>query len=373
MPHTDQSHHLPRLKLLGVGSSETRILKANVKEALHQLSLDIIVDDVERIEQLMEYDISGIPALAYGDKILFQKIVPSVEELKVIFKYLLAHIILPDEPASQTSSLKRILFPTDFSATAEQALPFAIDLANRIGSHLQLLHAYEVRKISSPFLDANHYTLEMAEHNMARWAAIIKPQLENGAKLGTKIIAGDAIPTIIAETKHLTYDLIIMGTQGANNILQMLWGTHTSSVFKNTQVPLLVIPKEAVYRSFTKIVLAVDEAPTFNNDLLKPLVTIAKSYDAIVRVYHKDETNQGLNTAVDAYLAGIDRTYHYELDPDNLLESLDLFVKEHNIDLLCMIRRPRTFLEHIFHNSATAQEVFSATVPLLLLQDFSTA
>lgn len=86
---TEENNHLPRLKILGVGSSETRVLKANVKEALRQLSIDILVEEVERLEQLMEYDISGIPALVYGNQILFQKIIPSIEDLKRVFQNLL--------------------------------------------------------------------------------------------------------------------------------------------------------------------------------------------------------------------------------------------------------------------------------------------
>ncbi len=86
MPHTKQPDHPPRLKLLGVSTADTRTLKANIKEALKQLSLNIIVDDIERLEQLLEYDISGIPALAYKEQVLFQKIVPSVDELKELFK-----------------------------------------------------------------------------------------------------------------------------------------------------------------------------------------------------------------------------------------------------------------------------------------------
>lgn len=89
MQIADQPIYIPQLKILGVGSSDTRILKANVKEALDQLCLNAIVEEVDRLEQLMEYDISGIPALVYDGKILFQKIVPSVEELKVLFTRLL--------------------------------------------------------------------------------------------------------------------------------------------------------------------------------------------------------------------------------------------------------------------------------------------
>lgn len=89
MSLTSNDNQVPRLKILGVGSSDTRVLKANVAEALRQLCLEIIVDDVERLEQLMEYDISGIPALAFDNQILFQKMVPSVEDLKVLFQNLL--------------------------------------------------------------------------------------------------------------------------------------------------------------------------------------------------------------------------------------------------------------------------------------------
>lgn len=89
MPQANPNGQLPRLKLLGVGSADTRALKANVKEALKELSLHVIVEDIERLEQLMEYDISGIPALAYEGEVLFQKIVPSVEDLKALFREVL--------------------------------------------------------------------------------------------------------------------------------------------------------------------------------------------------------------------------------------------------------------------------------------------
>ncbi len=38
---------------------------------------------------------------------------------------------------------KNILFSTDFSENAQAALPFAIDLANKYGATLHLLHVYQ--------------------------------------------------------------------------------------------------------------------------------------------------------------------------------------------------------------------------------------
>jgi nucleotide-binding universal stress UspA family protein len=57
------------------------------------------------------------------------------------------------------------------------------------------------------------------------------------------------------------------------------------------------------------------------------------------------------------------------LDTENLNESLNKFVAEHNSDLLCMIRRKRGALENIFHESATTKKAFNTPVPLLILQE----
>ncbi len=265
--------------------------------------------------------------------------------------------------------MKQILFPTDFSKTAQNALSFAIDLANRFGSQLTLLHAYQIHKTATTLINMEPYIIEDAEQDMNRWLQQIQPELENGATLASKIFNSTITDAIKSVTKEQGFDLIIMGTEGANSMVEALIGTHTNSVIKNTTLPVLVIPSGVAFRPFQTIVLAVDEIESFQIETLKPFVNIAHNYASMVRVYHKDEANDGLNTAIDAYLEGIDRSYHYELDTDNLMESLHDFVAEYDANLLCMIRRQRTFLENVFHDSATSQEAFTAKVPLLLLHD----
>lgn len=77
---------IPRLHLLGVGSLETKALKRNVLLALQELGLNVILEEIEAFERLMEYDISGIPALAVGEDVVLEKEIPSVEALKDLLK-----------------------------------------------------------------------------------------------------------------------------------------------------------------------------------------------------------------------------------------------------------------------------------------------
>ncbi len=77
---------IPRLKLLGVGFSETRALKKNLLLAIQELGLNVILEEEEDLEKLMQYGISGIPALMLGERILLQRQAPGVEVLKDILR-----------------------------------------------------------------------------------------------------------------------------------------------------------------------------------------------------------------------------------------------------------------------------------------------
>ncbi|MDX1942003.1 MAG: thioredoxin family protein [Saprospiraceae bacterium] len=82
---------IPRLKLLGVGSSETRALKTNLLLALQELGLNVVIEEIQEFEKLMQYDIIGIPALSLDGKVLLQKQVPSVESLKEMLELAFNH------------------------------------------------------------------------------------------------------------------------------------------------------------------------------------------------------------------------------------------------------------------------------------------
>lgn len=265
--------------------------------------------------------------------------------------------------------MKKILVPTDFSKNAEPALTAAIDIANQFGSEITLLHAYQVYNTAGSFTSVESYMKEDAAKDLLAIIEVVEAQLKNGASIISRITKGDTISTIASIAERDASNLIVMGTQGASGLEEVFIGSTTNGVLKQTNVPVLAIPAGFTWQPIKTIVLAVDEEEEFSSDVLMPLVKIATQNKSMIRIYHKDTANDGLNTAIDAYLETLERTYHYELDSDNLNDSLNEFVKEYNADLLCMIRRQRSFLERIFHESATSKEVFNSPVPLLVLHE----
>lgn len=265
--------------------------------------------------------------------------------------------------------MKKILLPTDFSENANNALAYAVDLANSFGSAITLVHAYQVYSTAGSFVSVESFMQEDAARELLKIVKDLEPKLKNGSTIDTKIIKGSTVDVITNVAEKQGFDAIVMGTQGASGLEEIFIGSTANGVIKNTDTPVLVIPSGFIYRPIQTIVLAVDEEEDFNAKILAPLVKIAQKNAALLRIYHKDIAHDGLNTTVDRYLDGLERTYHYELDTDNINEGINQFVREHKADLLCMIRRKRSFLEQVFHESVTTSTVFDSPVPLLILHE----
>lgn len=267
--------------------------------------------------------------------------------------------------------MNKLLVPTDFSENARNALAYVIDIANLFGAEITLLHTYRVYSTTGMFISVESYLKEDAAREMLQLVRYIERQLENGASIETRIIRGDAVPIITKLAEKEAFDLIIMGTQGASGLKEIFLGSVTNGVSQQTQTPLLAIPSNFSHRPIEKIVWAIDEQGVSYAKVVAPLIKLAKKMDARLAVYHKDTglADHGIDPTVEIFLEGIDYSFHYELDTDNINESINAFVADYRADLLCMIKRERGFLERIFHSSHTTKEVFDSPVPLLLLHD----
>jgi nucleotide-binding universal stress UspA family protein len=164
--------------------------------------------------------------------------------------------------------IKKILFATDLSENARQALAYAASLANLYGAGITIVHARE----DSPGVDtaiANHVGAD-------RWAEIKKqyeqkardmiiakqhedhPAEREALKSFYKDVAqrfenqsfaldevvvkrGQPVNVIIETAEKKNCDLIVIGTQGHGKLAQMIVGSTAKKVLKRAKIPVLVI------------------------------------------------------------------------------------------------------------------------------------
>lgn len=268
--------------------------------------------------------------------------------------------------------MKKILVPTDFSDNANNALRYAINIANFFDStEVHVLHVYASISITGGFEEVREYVKEDAERMLSDDIRKFKNSIWGRTQIIGRAVDGHVRDVICSIAKHEKMDLVVMGTQGATGLKEVFLGSHTSSIMKKIDTPLLAIPSRFKYRPIKDITFAVDTGIVADLDLLDPLIQLTKAYKAKVKVMHLETEKMvvGYDPGIKVSLEGVDHSFHRITGSNDTNGVINLFVFEENSDLLCLIRRKRGFWENLFHRSITTKEIFDSPVPLLILHN----
>ena len=267
--------------------------------------------------------------------------------------------------------MKKILVPTDFSEHANNALRYAINIGNYFEAEIELLHVYEMHSIIGSATLVREYLKEDAERDLSDNIRSFQELVFGKTILKSRAIDGGTIDTICSLANNENFDMIVMGTQGASGLKEIFLGSKTSGVMKQTRIPILAIPNRFTYRPIKDITFAVDSGIVAEEEVLNPLLELAKAYKSNVKVLHleKEKMVVGYDPGIDFSLGDIPHTFHRISGSNDVNGVVNLFVFEENSDMLCMIRRDRNFWSNLFYQSVTTKEVFDSPVPLLILRD----
>jgi len=196
---------MARLEILDVGSNKGKALKANAEEALHELGMDLPIEDVSDISRLLEYGISGIPALVVDGRVVLQKMVPSAKELRVMLS-----ILLSSPTGSHSLTLRSIVAPTDFSEISFNALAYAKSIAAVQSAGLSLVHVHQAQAIApGPFpVPASQEDVEWKNGQLDSFLG--RPVYTNGFESGRVLEPGSRtwLDSILGPLERGTYALL---------------------------------------------------------------------------------------------------------------------------------------------------------------------
>ncbi|HBI23773.1 MAG TPA: universal stress protein [Nitrospiraceae bacterium] len=138
----------------------------------------------------------------------------------------------------------KILFPTDFSESAENASRYALSLAKKYGSKVYVIHVIEPFTYTTEFgLDFSAQLKEMeasARRLLDDIAASIK---KTNLDVESVLITGEPFVEIIKYARKEQVDLIVMATHGRSGIEHMLMGSVAEKVVRKSPCPVLTIKK----------------------------------------------------------------------------------------------------------------------------------
>lgn len=142
--------------------------------------------------------------------------------------------------------MKRLLVPIDFSEPSVHAFRHALDIAERSGGSICLLHVISLPVLQTrPFVPVNtlraQYLQEMKKAAAEKMVALISEYNTAGVRVYLEIVTGQMQPAILSAIRKNNIDLVIMGTKGATGLREWTIGSNTEKMVRTSPVPVLSV------------------------------------------------------------------------------------------------------------------------------------
>ena len=271
--------------------------------------------------------------------------------------------------------MNSILVPTDFSKVADNALNYAISMADYYQLDIILYH---VVQMSAPdvaeqiHLDFIPEVTEKAKKELTEKATLLKIQYPK-ISFHTKVEYGLFLESLKKTCEDLGPISIIMGISGDGQGIDKIIGSNALNVMTELKFPLIIVPKNATFKPIENICFACDLKNVLSSTPIVALKAFSKLFNATMHILNIDYQNKNFTPDTQNDLAilndmldNIKHEFHF-IEDDNVQHAIDAFVSNNKADMLIMLPKKHSFFASLFHKSQSKEMAYHSHIPLLAL------
>lgn len=261
--------------------------------------------------------------------------------------------------------MKKILVPIGSTKKAVNTLQYVIDFVEGTEAVLYVINVYSTTKVAGSL---KNLEAVLEEDSTKEIEEILKKVDTKGVEIISKPIKGNINDAIERVAVQLDVDLIITSAKAVSQGDDVYVGSITGGLIKNTNIPMLILPKKYKFKKIEKIMMAIKSGMLSSSDILDPLKDILLKFGAVldlVRVIVPESTAE--DSVLDEGLKSLAATYK---TTENATVFQGVLEHIHSIDpdVICVIRRKRGFLTRLFEQNRILKKNFESRVPLLVLK-----
>lgn len=142
-----------------------------------------------------------------------------------------------------STTIKHILAAHDFAETAQFALEYALDLAERLGARLTIVHAYEIPVYGFPegFALTADVVGRIQEIAGKALEGVVTRARRPGVEVDGMLRQGAAWSEIAAAATETHAGLVVIGTHGRRGLAHALLGSVAEKVVRTAPCPVLTV------------------------------------------------------------------------------------------------------------------------------------
>ncbi len=281
-------------------------------------------------------------------------------------------------------SIRKILFPTDFSDAALNAFRYCLLLADEVKADIELLHViypeYEnldvpvvASKATNNKIDAAKYTLQ----SFVDWGLAqiqLTHTIKNFPTINSNVEVGNVVNNIVKEGRKKEVDLIILGRKGEHTLFERTFGSVTSGVIERAASAVMIIPEKTDFKATQIVAYATDlsEADPYHIWKTGQWLSVFHPILHIVHIATKQENGHVNLEEMDRFFEnqapGLQVQFH-TIQGSSVTEGLETFAEWHNVDMIVMYAPQHNLIQRIFQKSNTRAMAMNSSIPILLIKE----
>ncbi len=270
--------------------------------------------------------------------------------------------------------MRKILFPTNFGEASYNAFIFAERIAAKFGAEIDVVNIYDGL--------FDHNALYLKPESLQNRTKTITQKLEEFASL-TPNEGGIASAVRLNYKVALTYqknlkiielardyDFVVLGINSIIPAEKRVFGSFASSIIQNVTCPVLIVPKDAVYKGFDALTYASDWN-MLNYAMIRQIALFARHFNAFV-----DFIDISDNKATDSIAFELLKNTFEQIAPKSpyssthldtnfALKGLYRYLLDNDTDLLTIVNRKRGWYENLLGGSMTQELAIRTKTPIL--------
>lgn len=256
--------------------------------------------------------------------------------------------------------ITKVICPTDFSGPANNAVQYAAKLAQAFNAELLLLNVEPFRPKMGAAITAgvvDEEEKEMLDNKLKQLkstAEIVQQTFHVKCEVELEV-STESMAKAIAHTATGN-SIIVMGSNGADNLYQFYFGSNTYHVIQEAKCPVILVPEKSTFVDYKNIAYAL----TYEEKgrlAIDSLIEFGRSFeDANFNFLHvsKNDTNisQDLyrinKEEAETIAAGKITPTFSRVYAEKVSDGIEKYLNENPTDLLVVAAHHRTFFESIF-------------------------
>ncbi|MBN3581864.1 universal stress protein [Algoriphagus aestuarii] len=274
-----------------------------------------------------------------------------------------------------------ILCPTDFSECSLNAIEYAAKLGELYKADLILFHVLNKTDYEkmSPLDTKGYHQVEFIKEKLENLQeAVLKESKSKGLNsCQISFKDGKIVKTTLEEAKSSKAHLIVMGTEGTNDLREHIIGSKTSRIVEEAEIDVFVVPRKVFFKRPRKLIYASDYLEE-DKLAIQKIIELASFFSSEIDIVHVSNTHKAIDKSLHEEMVN-------ELSPfvkydkvsfvlkayrDDLALGLENYLQTSKGDILVTLSKKKSFFDQIFSKNLSKKMAYFINKPLWVIKSF---